>query len=124
MKMNIKKELAKQLKCSVKDIKSDDWMICTAEEANDYAKERILESLSYFKPEFLAFHAKPGIMEKHIIALQLLEEDCLEALKHLIDDMDILVKDALMQDGRAHFIGTYDGQEIELFNGKLLAYRS
>ena len=48
-------------------------------------------------------------------------ESCNEALLKLIDDFDDFVEQAISADGRAHFLNSYDGEEIE--EGEYFLYR-
>ena len=126
--------LAKHLDCEVDDLKENDdcnfedggnsYMVLTDEEADDQAKEQILDSVWAFNASFLASHAKEGIDEEVIQSIQ--DNDRCEGnnkvLTALIEDLDHFVKDAILSDGRGHFLSSYDGEEYE--SGDYLIYRT
>jgi hypothetical protein len=104
-----------------------EYAVGTDEEADESTKEYIKESLWAFRPSFLlASCGLPSELEEAIGALMEKQcESCNPALLALIEkcgDLDHLVRDSIMSDGRGHFLSSYDGDEIELGND-LYAYR-
>ena len=100
------------------------YIILTEEEANELAKENILDSLWAFKADFIIDHtALPRI------ATDMLKEYCLkhsndanETIRELILDEDKFVEDAMDADGRGHFMNSYDGEEHEVCVGSKILY--
>lgn len=90
-----------------------EYLVCTDEEAGEEAKERILDSIWAFNPEFLRAHLPDGMTEDVIKTIQTLCEGANEPLKAMIEDIDHFVDDAISTDGRGHFISGYDGEENE-----------
>lgn len=101
-----------------------EYLVLTDEEADEKAREYILESVWAFKPEFLAAHAREGIDCETIEAIQANErcEDNNKPLTALIADLDHFVDDAIRSDGRGHFMSSYDGEENE--QGEFFIYRT
>lgn len=126
--------LAKYLDTNVEDLSENDefnfedgghsYMVLTDAEADDMARDLILDSIWAFNPSFLAAHAREGIDEDVIKAIQ--DNDRCEsnnkALTALIEDIDHFVDDAIRCDGRGHFISSYDGEENE--EGEFYIYRT
>jgi hypothetical protein len=90
-----------------------EYNVLTDEEADNLAKECILDSIWAFNASFISSHS--DVSEAAIKAVQ---EDrceyCNEDLKSIIKDLDHFVDDAISCDGRGHFINQYDGEEIEI----------
>lgn len=98
-----------------------EYLVLTDEEANDKAREEIEHSLWAFNPEFILRH------NENCSSMDNWEYDAaIEALKEaqgkscenlnglvrcLISNMDEFVEDAIMEDGRGHFVAFYDGRE-------------
>ena len=118
--------LAMFLECEIDDISEstdrifedggDTYLVLTDDEADDEAKESILESVWAFLPDFLACHAKDGIDADVFRAIQDNGkcEDNNKAILALLDDVDHFVDDAIRADGRGHFLSSYDGEEDEV----------
>jgi hypothetical protein len=49
-------------------------------------------------------------------------EDANELVKAVIRDIDHFVKDAILSDGRGHFLSGYDGEENEIEHKKVMFY--
>ena len=95
-------------------IQGNEYKVLTDDEADDEVREYIDQSLWAFNPSFLSAHAKDGIDED---VFKMLSEKCEssnEAIKSLIKDFDHLVDDAVLSDGRGHFLSSYDGYEHEV----------
>ena len=103
----------------------EDYLVLTDEEADEKAKEYILDSLWAFTPNFLA--SATGIDLEVFDAIQNNGrcESNNDAILSLVDDEDALVEEAIQWDGRGHFLNPYNGQENEeTVNGtKYFIYR-
>jgi hypothetical protein len=97
-------------------IDSGDYLLLTDAEADEKAREFILDSVWAFNASFLAAHAVEGVDEDAIKAIQSNNrcESNNSVLLRLIADVDHFVSDAIASDGRGHFMSSYDGEEIEL----------
>lgn len=95
-----------------------EYLILTDKQANLKAKESILETLWAFNESFILDYI--GYKYKKVYSkLQDLYEDANEIIKDLLiknKSLDKFIKDAIISDGRSHFIASYDGKEIE-FDG-------
>jgi hypothetical protein len=128
--------LAKYLECQLDELeqsKYDDdtveygckeYLVLTDEEADEKAKECILDSVWAFNANFLAAHCLEGIGVEVIEAIQANErcESNNKALLALIEDVDYFVNEAIKADGRGHFLSRYDGEEHEA--GEFYIYRT
>ena len=81
---------------------NESYMILTDEEADEKVKEYIKDSVWAFNSSFLASHSKADEKVFQILAEQC--ESSNEAVLSLIDDFDHFVEDAIMSDGRGHFL--------------------
>ena len=102
----------------------EEYLVLTDQEADDMAKERILDSVWAFKPEFLANHCVEGVDAETIESIQNNErcESNNAVLTRLIADVDHFVNDAIAADGRGHFLAGYDNEENE--SGEFFIYRT
>lgn len=101
-----------------------EYLVLTDNEADEKAKEYILDSLWAFNKSFLDAHSKAirQIPDKEFKDMQgKLCESFNDAIKAMIDDMDHLIADAILADGRGHFLSGYDGEENE--EGEYFIYR-
>lgn len=99
-------------------IDSGDYYVLTDDEADKQCKERILESVWAFRPEFLSWHMNDIDVEIIKAIQEKAYENANEPLTRLIEDVDHFVDDAVRADGRGHFLSTYDGREnYETING-------
>ena len=106
--------LAKHLDCSIDEAVNsmDDYLVYTDDEADEAVYNYIEESVCFFRSDFIAAHTE---VDKEVISkLQELHEDSNQAIKSLIKDFDHFVNDAVLCDGRAHFLSSYDGEENEI----------
>ena len=89
----------------------EDYLVLTDDEADEKAKEYILDSLWAFTPNFLA--SATGIDLEVFEAIQNNGrcESNNDAILRLVDDEDALVEEAISWDGRGHFLSHYDGAE-------------
>ena len=120
------KALAKSLEIKAKDITEEndyfnangaEYLVLTDEEADERAKEYILESVWAFNADFIIEHSNAlDFDEASKKVVEAIAEQCEsgnEAMKKLIDDLDEFVSDAVSADGRGHFLSGYDGEENE-----------
>lgn len=93
------------------------FYLADEKEADDLAKEIILEDIWSFKPDFIREHSRVlregG--DRAINALKNMQESmcesCSPLVRAMIDDLDLFVEDVIKTDGRGHFISMYDGKE-------------
>ena len=103
---------------------NQEYLVLTDEQADEYVEEEIKNSLWAFNTDFIISHcATCDQMSEHEInavesSLRKVQEECCEnangLVLALIEDLDDFVEDAIMCDGRGHFISHYDGNENEL----------
>ena len=107
------------------EIGEKEYMILTEEEAQEKAKEYILDSIWAFNADFIIEHSKvldfDDASQSIIKAIQEQCENGNEAMKKLIDDIDTFIEDAINADGRGHFMNSYDGNEEQ--EGEYFIYR-
>lgn len=103
-----------------------EYLVLTNEEADELAKSEIKELLWAFNPDFIATHCKTHLPETAIKALESMQskigESCNGLIEALIEDMDEFVRDAVLADGRGHFLATYDGEEQEVVSNGIAFY--
>ena len=95
-------------------VNGSEYKVLTDDEADEQVREDIEQSVWAFNPSFLSAHAKDGIDEDVFKVLSEKCEDSNEAVKSLIKDFDHFVNDAVLSDGRGHFLSSYDGEENEV----------
>lgn len=97
---------------------NQEYAIGTDEEADQAARDEILNSLWAFSPEFVLTHSKAGSKPSIVRALKEMQEklceDANELVKALITDLDQFVEDAISSDGRGNFLSPYDNEEVEI----------
>lgn len=124
------KTLAEHLDCEANEIVrsycdsnfelgNKEYLVLTDEEADNWAKEYIRETVWAFSSWFLSKHT--DIDEEIIQHLQDKCEGANEPLLRSIIDFDDFVDEAISIDGRGHFMSSYDGHENEL--NELFIYR-
>jgi hypothetical protein len=96
------------------------YLVMDANEVDDAVKEYVKDSVWAFNASFIVSHCNlPWEMEEIITAYQ--SEKCedankmLLALIHKCGNFDEFVKEAVEEDGAAHFLSSYDGKEHEVF---------
>ena len=105
------------------EIYKEEYLVLTDAEADAKAREEIERSLWAFQPSFILSHcstydrmsnweyddAKASLekIQGHFC------ESINELIRAMIADLDEFVEDAICEDGRGHFISTYDGDENE-----------
>lgn len=90
----------------------NEFLVLTDEEADEKAKEYILDTLWAFDTHFLQSHT--GVDSEIFKLLADKCESANEAILRMIKDEDEFVADAIVADGRGHFINSYDGEEHEV----------
>lgn len=116
--------LAKYLECDAEDIieteycfeyGKQEYIVLTDEEADGKAKECISDTVWAFNKSFLNCHSDAilELDEKTFSAIQGCCESANKAILAMIDDKEHFVEDAILSDGRGHFLALYDGEEIE-----------
>lgn len=95
---------------------SPEYLVLSDAEANKRAADYIKDSIWAFKPEFIAAHSKIS-HSATLKVCEVLQEKCEganEDITALIKNMKKFTKDAILADGRAHFLSHYDGHEHEV----------
>tara|TARA_A100001391_G_scaffold140988_2_gene98895 strand:- start:14 stop:622 length:609 start_codon:yes stop_codon:yes gene_type:complete len=94
------------------------YFVCRGEhEVFDRVYEEARESLHHFNPSFVANYTAEGIDAEIIKVLQPLHDSRIvyQMLQHPQKyTLRRLVEEAIQTDGAAHFLATYDGEEIEI----------
>ncbi len=96
----------------------NEYLVLDDEKADEYAKDRIKESLWAFNADFILRQCDlPLELTDAIKAMQEKEcESCNDTILSIIEragDFDDFAENAIDTDGRAHFLNTYDGEENE-----------
>ena len=93
-------------------------MVCMGEdEVFDRIYEEIREGLHHFNPSFVARFTPEGIDAEVIKLLQPLgHANIIYQVLQQPQEVTLrwLVLEAIQEDGEAHFLATYDGEEIEI----------
>lgn len=95
----------------------EEYLVLTDSEADEAAKDAILESLWAFRYNFLCGHSDIISAIDEDVWKEMMSKKCESAndmVKRMISDLDYLVEDAIRWDGRGHFLASYDSEEIEL----------
>ena len=95
---------------------NNDYLVLTDEEADEKAKEYILDSLWAFNASFIAYHTdldEEVIQAIHDNGKCESNNDTIHNLIKKLGDIDDFVSDAISADGRGHFMSSYDGNENE-----------
>lgn len=105
---------------------SQEYLVCTNKEANQEAKDYILESLWAFNTDFILDHSKIKNYNDEIkkVFKKMQEKLCEDAngiIKAIIEDLYEFIEDAISADGRGNFLSGYDGEENE--EGQFYIYR-
>ena len=98
-----------------------EYLVLTDEEADEQAKTEIENSLWAFVPKFIIEHMAnveyTKNLEDAIGQMQTsLCENANDIVAAMVDDVEEFCDDAIVADGREHFIARYDGEEIETEN--------
>jgi hypothetical protein len=130
LKVTPEQALAKFLDCDVEDaadlIEGGDYLVLTDEEADEKAKEAIIESLWAFNASFIL--GECGLDLSGEDALQKMQGEMCEGAQDFITSLiektcglDSFVESAISADGRGHFLASYDSEENE--EGNYFIYR-
>lgn len=100
----------------------EEYLVLTDEEADKKAREEIRESLWAFNTEFILEHSvisNYSNVTEIINALNKVQSELCESVNEfvyalIVENFDEFVEDAVISDGRGHFISRYDGNENEL----------
>lgn len=102
----------------------EEYLVLTDEEADQKAKDYILDSVWAFNYDFLCAHsdaiAEIPKKEYEEMASKLCESFNKAALA-MLDDKYHFVRDSIASDGRGHFLSQYDGEENQ--EGEFFIYR-
>ena len=98
-----------------------EYLVLTDEEADEQAITEIKNSLWAFVPKFIIEHMAnveySKSLEDAISQMQAnLCEEANDIVAAMVDDVEEFCDDAIVADGRGHFIAWYDGKEIETKN--------
>lgn len=96
-------------------VDSEEYLVLDDNEANEFAREEIEDSLWAFNPAFLACETE--LPEEVFEPMSNLYESANGAIRAIIDKtcgMDQFVESAIAADGRGHFLSRYDGEENEV----------
>jgi hypothetical protein len=104
------------------DEERDNYIVLTDEEADEKAKESILQSVWAFTPNFLASFTGFDISIFEAIQNNNKCEDNNDAILSMVKDEDEFVSEAIRWDGRGHFMSSYDGHENEESVGGVTYY--
>lgn len=98
------------------EVGREEYLVLTDSEADEEAKNSILESVWAFNKSFLDGHSEAisEIDEEVFSKIQEMCESANKTILRLIDDVDAFIEDAISSDGRGHFMSSYDGEENEV----------
>lgn len=102
---------------------SREYLVLTDSEADEKAREYIVDSLWAFNASFLASYT--GLPDEVFTALQDKCEGANDTFRKLVEradgGIDGLIAEAISADGRGHFLNNYDGNENE--QGEFFIYQ-
>ena len=97
-----------------------EYLVLTDGEANEKAQEYIEDSLWAFNADFILDTCGLDSSSNIIRSLRKMQEDscegCNDFIRALVDGtcgIDEFTKQAILADGRGHFLSSYDGEEGE-----------
>ena len=112
--------------------RNKEYLVFTDEEADNECKERILEDLWAFRASYIIKYMKGYdklslLQEKALTeAIEKMQETLCESanpiLEAIINNMDDFIKDAIIADGRGHFLASYDNNENEVAYDRNIYY--
>ena len=117
--------------CVYSDYRNNkEYLIFTDKEATKECKERILEDLWAFRPEFICnFIKNSGELndkdfDNLVECIRKIQDKICEGanpiIKALIPNIKEFIREAIEIDGRGHFLASYDNLENEvILNGKI-----
>jgi hypothetical protein len=97
------------------DFDSEHYLVLTDEEADEAVRDYIEESVWAFNASFLQAHT--GVDANAIEKIQEMCESANEPLKAMIKDFDAFVEEAVLCDGRGHFLDVNLEENEITFNG-------
>jgi hypothetical protein len=100
-------------------IDEDDYLVLTDKQADEVVRDYIKETVWAFKPSFLSQHT--GVDEEIFTNLADRCESNNKSYLRMIKDLDEFIEDAVSQDGRGHFMDTYDGNEHEVVYNEVVS---
>lgn len=92
-------------------IGNQEYLVLNDQEAQKRCEENIKQSIWAFRSSFISKHT--GIDEEIIKSVQEHCEGSNEMILRSIKNLEKFIKDAILSDGRGHFISYYDGNEHE-----------
>lgn len=90
-------------------IGDQEYLVLNDQEAQKRCEEDIKQSIWAFRSSYISKHT--GIDEEIIKSVQEHCEESNEMILRSIKDFEKFIKDAILSDGRGHFISYYDGNE-------------
>lgn len=106
----------------------EEWLVLTAEEAEEACEERIRDELWAFNADFLVRYVPNGITAEHLEKMRGNScEDINDAFVALVESggsFSALVEDAISADGMGHFLSHYDGNEVDSQCGRYVMFRT
>lgn len=133
--------LASYLECEPGELEQANWdknlfefgmesyLILTEDESHEYARGQIMDSLWSFNADFIMAHSRIEVDEDDdedevVEALKLMQQELSERanplIKALLKNPEEFADVAIAADGRAHFLGRYDGKQIEVSGDETL----
>lgn len=107
-----------------RNINDGEYLVLSDEEADERAREDILNCLWAFDADFMA--GKTDLPREAFSALAQISESANDAVLAIVEKtcgIDNLVRDAILTDGRAHFImNSYDGEEHEISHSQIVSW--
>jgi len=102
------------------EVAGREYLVLTDKEADEHLHHYIKDTVWAFNPEFLEAHT--GIDRDVFKLLQDKCEDSNDVILRLIIDFEGFCNDAVLSDGRGHFLNHYDGTEEQ--SNDLFIYRT
>lgn len=106
-----------------------EYLVLTDEEANDMADEAVKELLWAFNANFILSTCGLNTNQTVAKSLQRMQEEACESCNDFIlaliegtCGLDEFTQEAIYEDGRGHFLSTYDGEEHEINIGSETYY--
>lgn len=98
-------------------IEDQEYLVLTDEEADEEAREQIINDLWAFETGFILNHSNIDYNNGTYEAIKTMQrqlcEDSQPIIEAIINDIDEFCEDAISSDGRGHFLAWYDGDENE-----------